>query len=154
MNGTAGAILIPGDLIEPIDLFTDTTTFRLVTVGGFQRHRPDPRDPVYTALGQEYRLHPRPAPGTEIHLHYYGQQALPAVDTDENGWLQSAYEALLYTAAWMAADYYQIGIGDGVNWRDQWVSLASAEIAKLEEQDRSEEWAGDMSIETDFPNIC
>ncbi len=149
MDGETNAIEFPPNYIEPIDLFTDVDTYDLVVLGTWQKLRAHAGRKAYVAMGQSLLLKPTPAKGTMVHLHYYGEAQKLVVDTDINVWLVSCFEAVLYTAAEMAADYFQI-----VEMIDRYGAKAASEVAKLEDQDSSEEWAGDMSIELPHPNIC
>lgn len=149
LDGVSNTIEIPPNYIEPIDLFTDEATYDLVVLGTWQKISKHSGRNVYIAMGQSILLKPTPAKGTQVHLHYYGEAQKLVVDTDINVWLVSCFEAVLYTAAEMAADYFQI-----VEMIDRYGAKAASEVAKLEDQDSSEEWAGDMSIELSHTNIC
>jgi len=150
MNGRAFKLKLPYDYLETIDLFDDVhpDSYGMTALTTWRKTPEYSHKPLAVTVEGDLWLRPTPGPQTTVSLHYYAEAPKLSVDTDENGWSKSASEAVIYTAARMAADFYQID--DGAKWGLQ----ADREIALIQEQDDAEEWSGDLSIALPYPNIC
>lgn len=143
-DGVKNALAIPAAYIELINLFTDKGELEqrdlnawqgLQDVGGVPTH--------FVKIADRFLLKPTPAPGTKVYLHYYGETPRPQNDDDEVVWTKSGFLATLYTAAALAADFYQM---EGDQHADRYRAVAQTYVEKIAGQDLSEKWAGRLSI--------
>ena len=141
-DGTKNNIAVPSTYIELIDIFTNEGTLRQVSKDELFRTCPEGRPAVFTKVGRTWLVKPAPAVGTTVFVHFYGETEPLQVDTDENVWTRSAFNAALYGAAALAADYFQM--------EDQYVQRfqgkSDALVEAILSQSLAEQWAGPIAI--------
>lgn len=144
-DGVRNAFPIPANYIETIRMFHDGGTYDEVDLDTFLNvnSRISPRRRVYTRVADRWLLKPTPAPGEYVYLHFYGETLRPSVDTDETVWTEAGFLPLLYKAAELASDFYQME-GDQVQMYRQ---KALEAIAALADQSLMEAWSGRLSID-------
>ena len=142
-DGTANTLNIPYGHLELINLFTsrgemtqvDLAEFiRLDGTGGIPTH--------FCRVGPAWLLKPTPAIGTPVHLHYYAQGLPLVVDADENVWIISAFNAVVYQAAALAADFFQMED----TYAQRFQARAADYMAAIADQDLNEKWSGRIAI--------
>lgn len=140
-NGN-NSILIPDNYLELVDIFTDEGVLENVEKQRFFRTRNEGPPCVYTKVGPNWLIKPAPALGTKIYVQYFGENAWLAADTDSNIWTKAAFNAVLYGAASLAADYFQM--------EDQYVQRfqgkSDALITTIQQQDYDDRWSGTHSV--------
>ena len=107
-NGTTNFISIPSDYLETIDVFTDEGELVQVDKSQFLREPTTGAPRVFSKLADRWVIRPTPASGQVLYVHHYAQSTAFAVDTDANVWATACFNATLYTAADLAADYFQL----------------------------------------------
>lgn len=137
-DGAANSILIPDDYLELVDIFTDQHVLRNVEKAEFFR-QPLAGDPcVYTKVGPNWLIRPTPPIGAKVYVQYYGENEWLQADNDANIWTKACFNAALYGAAALAADYFQM--------EDQYVlrfqGKSDALIQTIREQDYDDRWSG------------
>lgn len=140
-DGVSTVFALPTNFLEMMNLFTDSG--ELVQVDMNQWLRMEDVGPVpthFVKIADRYLLKPTPKPGTKVYLHYYGETTRPIADADKNVWSQGCFNATLYTAAALAADFFQI------EEADRYAGKAVEFVEKIAGQDLNEKWAGPMSI--------
>lgn len=144
-DGTKNAFAIPSTYIELINFFTADGEMRQIDLGAFLKMPDDGTgSPThFVKVGDRFLLRPTPAPGTKVYLHYYGETARPVDDADECVWTLSGFLATLYTAAALAADFFQM---EGDQQADRYRAVADGYVTAMAEQDLDEKWAGPMTI--------
>ncbi len=137
-DGTSGTILVPNDYLELSDIFTDSCVLRAVEKPEFFRHRSDGDPAVYIKAGPNWIVKPFPKPGTNVYVQYHAESAQLLADNDENLWTKAAFNAALYGAAALAADYFQM--------EDQYVARFQGKsdtlVQAIAAQDYDDRWSG------------
>lgn len=141
-DGTNNAVLIPPTYLQLIDIFTDDGTLRLVDKDAFFATENQGRPAVFMKAGRSWLLKPYPAPGTTVYVHYYGETLPLLTDADENVWTRAAFNAVLYTAAAMAADHFQMED----QYAQRFDTKARGFVAAIAEQDWDEKWSVPLNI--------
>jgi hypothetical protein len=142
-DGQRNAIVIPPDFLEGINLFTDTGELTQVDLAAFIARDERPGVPThFVKIADRWLLSPTPVPGTNVYLHHYAQSRPLASDADENIWTQSALNAVVYKAAALAADFYQMENEHAARF----AAKADTFIAEIAEQDLNEKWSGRMAV--------
>jgi hypothetical protein len=142
-NGTSGMLKIPTDYLELIDLYLPGRQLLQVDKAQLFALRDTGQGPqVFTKLGDSFLLKPAPAPGTVVFLHHYAETRPLQTDTDSNIWTLSCFNAALYTAATLAADFFQMED----EYAQRFGAKASAYVEAIIAQDLDEKWAGPLNI--------
>lgn len=144
-DGTKHAFAIPSTYIELINFFTDEGELDQIDLQTFLRME-DRKTGVpthFVKVADRFLLKPTPAIGTNVYLHYYGETPRPVDDADETVWSQSCFHATLYTAAALAADYFQM---EGDQHADRYRLIAAGYSQAIADQDLDEKWAGRLTI--------
>lgn len=142
-DGVKNALFIPSIYIETIRLFTNSGELDTDDMTTFL-NRPDiggvPTRVVKVA--DRWLLKPTPAPDTKVYLHFYAQSQPLGADTDTNVWTNSAFNATMYTAAALAADFYQMED----EYASRFSSKAAAYVEAIKLQDLDEKWSGRNAV--------
>lgn len=143
-DGTKNAVLVPSGFLEVMNFFTDTGELTQADLATFLQTPDDTggSPKIFCKVGDRWLLKPAPAPGTSVYLHFYAQTPKLVLDTEENWLTTSAFNAVVYTAAALAADFYQME--DPYAQRFQ--SRANDYVNAIQEQDLDEKWAGRLAI--------
>lgn len=142
-DGERNALIVPTGFLEGINLFTDTTELVQVDIAQWLAAKEPAGVPTtFVKIGDRWLLKPTPAPGTNVYFHYYTQSPALTADDDENVWTRSALNAVVYTAAVLAADHFQMED----EYASRFQARADRYIAALAEQDLSEKWSGRINI--------
>lgn len=136
-DGTENSLAIPQGYLETIDLFTDEGTLLLVSKDQYFSQPATGKPSVYIKAGASFLLRPAPAAGTPVYLHYYGGTLPLQADTDENLWTRSGFNAVLYGAASLAADYFQMEDPYVQRFQDK----ANGFVQGILTQDATEKWS-------------
>ena len=137
------AMVIPNNFIESINLFTDSSELVQVDLGEFLAMPDVGGTPtVFAKIAGRFLLRPTPQDGLKVYLHYYRQLTGLASDEDKNVWTDACFNAVLYTAAGLAADFYQME--DSVAAR--FAGRASGYVQAIASQDLDEKWSGRLAI--------
>ncbi|MBB3910168.1 phage adaptor protein [Sphingomonas desiccabilis] len=141
-DGTSNTITIPSAYMELIDMFTAEGTLEQVDKDRFFRECPEGRPRVFIKTGASWLLKPTPAAGVTVYVHHYAETPPLQVDTDESVWTRSGFNAALYAAAALAADYFQM--------EDQYVqrfqSKSDGYVVAIQNQDLGEKMSGPTRI--------
>lgn len=102
---------VPGDYLEMINIYTNTTTTHQRMVRSDSQKILDytkiPGIPqYYSRVGGKFYIGPVPPTGTQVFIHYYADAASLVVDTDINWMTEVAPTLLVYAALSYAADYF------------------------------------------------
>ncbi|MBB3692999.1 hypothetical protein [Sphingomonas sp. BK580] len=142
-DGERNAIIVPTGFLEGINLFTDTTELVQVDIAQFLAMRETAGVPThFVKIGDRWLLKPTPAPNTNVYFHYYTQSPPLAADDDENVWTRSALNAVVYTAAVLAADHFQMED----EYARRFQARADGYVADISGQDLDEKWSGRINI--------
>lgn len=142
-DGVKNVMLVPDNFIESINVFTDTGELDQVDLSTFLKMEDRGGSPThFVRVANRWLLRPTPAPETRVYLHYYAQSMPLLSDADENTWTRAAPNALIYTAAGLAADFFQMEDQHA----QRYLARARGYIDALSEQNLSEQWAGRLSI--------
>ncbi|BCA62007.1 hypothetical protein HMP09_1241 [Sphingomonas sp. HMP9] len=136
------SLTIPSQYLETIDIFTTDGTLRLVSKDDFFSQCPTGRPEVFIKTGKSWMIKPYPAPGTTVFLHYYAETLPLLTDEDENVWSQSGFSAVVYAAAALAANYFQMEDQYVLSFQSKSDSLVEAILS----QDLSEKWSGKTNM--------
>lgn len=142
-DGVQNLIAIPDNYLELVDLFTETHSLRNVSKDTYFNQCLTGPPRVYTKIGPNWAIKPTPPAGEPIYVQYYAETPWLTVDTDVNIWTKAAFNAALYGAAALAADYFQM--------EDQYVQRFQGKADQLAEtliaQDSSDRWSGQLTVE-------
>lgn len=142
-DGTVNALIVPNGFLEGINLFTDTTELVQVDIAQFLDMEDKAGVPThFVKMGDRWLLKPTPAPGTNVYFHYYTQSQPLGADSDENVWTRSALNAVVYTAAVLAADHFQMEDEYAQRFR----ARADEYVQAIQAQDLDEKWSGRINI--------
>lgn len=144
-DGVKNAILIPSTFLEGINLFTDTTELTQCDISTFLAMKDSDGGGVpthYVKVADRWLLRPTPREGLDVYLHFYSQSPPLADDADENVWTQSALNAVVYQAATLAADHFQMEDAYAQRFQER----AGNYVQAIQEQDLSEKWSGRIAI--------
>jgi hypothetical protein len=141
-DGVRNSLTIPAQYLETIDIFTADGTLRLVSKDDFFAQCPTGRPEVFIKTGKSWMIKPYPAPGTTVFLHYYAETLPLLTDTDENVWSQAGFSAVVYAAAALAANYFQMEDQYVLSFQSKSDSLVEAILS----QDLSEKWSGKTNM--------
>jgi hypothetical protein len=142
-DGTKNAIIIPPDFLEGINLFTDKTELTQCDIATFLEMPDEGEYPThYVKIADRWLLKPTPLPDTDVYLHFYMQSPPLTVDTDENVWTKAALNAVVYTAATIAADHFQM---EDV-YAQRFQARADGYVNAIREQDLDEKWSGRIAV--------
>lgn len=141
-DGTRNTIAIPSGFLQIIDLFTDEGTLSQVSKDQFFDHPNTGAPAVYIKAGASFLVKPYPQPGAVVRLHYYGETIPLISDDEENVWTRSGFNAVLYGAAALAADFFQM---EDV-YVQRFQGKADGAIEAITAQDLAEKWSGQMSV--------
>jgi len=142
-DGVKNVILVPSNFLETINIFTDyreldqadiSNFLNVPDLGGVPTH--------FVRISNRWLLRPTPAPGTRVYLHFYAQGEPLLNDADESIWTKAAPNAIVYTAAGLAADFFQLEDQHA----QRYLARARGYIDALEEQDRNEKWGGRITV--------
>lgn len=141
-DGKKSAVNIPFNYLELIDVFTTEGTFESADRDAFLKCGTAPAQPVFMRAGPAWLLKPTPKPGDTVYVHYFAETPGLQADTDENVWTKSGFNAVLYAAAALAADYFQM--------EDEYVQRFEGKAASFTDaiggQDLQERWAPQMTV--------
>lgn len=142
-DGTTRSLAIPSSFLEVIDLFTEEGgTLLQVSKDAYFAQRDTGHPAVFMRVGRSWLIKPAPAVGQTVFVHFYGETSPLVDDAEENLWTRTAFNAVLYGACSLAADYFQM--------EDQYVQRFQGKHDSLVEglltQDLSEKWAGPIAI--------
>lgn len=136
------AILIPGNYLELVEIFTDERVLQNVDKTRYLHTGTAGSPSVYTKVGPNWLIKPAPALGQRVYVQYHGADAWLQGDSESNMWTKGAFNAALYGAAALAADYFQM--------EDQYVQRfqgkANALITSIQQQDYDDRWSGTTSM--------
>ena len=142
-DGVSNSLLIPGDYLELIDLFMSDRQLVQKDKAAILRDHGTCGPQVFAKVANRWLIAPAPREGDVLFLHYYREHPDLIADTDQNVWTQACFNAVLYSAANLASDFYQM--------EDQVVarfgSKAGDYITAIQLQDLNENWSGPMNIE-------
>lgn len=141
-DGERHTISIPSNYLELIDMFTQDGTLRQVTKDQLFAHRNEGRPAVFCKIGASWVVKPYPVAGETVFVQFYGETLPLQTDTDENVWTRAGFNAVLYQAAALAADYFQMEDVYVQRFQGKATSLVDAILS----QDLSEKWAGPLEI--------
>jgi hypothetical protein len=141
-DGERHTVPIPSNYLELIDMFTQDGTLRSVTKDQLFAHRNEGRPAVFCKIGASWIVKPYPAAGETVFVQFYGETLPLQTDTDENVWTRAGFNAVLYQAAALAADYFQMEDVYVQRFQGKATSLVDAILS----QDLSEKWAGPLEI--------
>lgn len=142
-DGIQNAVIIPPDFLEGINLFTNTTELTQCDLQQFINMKDEGGIPThFVKIGDRWLLKPTPKPGLNVYLHFYSQSVPLAADSDENVWTRSGLNAIVYQAAGLAADFYQMED----EYAQRFKARADNYIAAIREQDLDEKWSGRIAI--------
>lgn len=142
-DGSVNALIIPGTFLESIDLFTDSNELTQVDMAQFLKLDNTGGSPRYfVKIADRFLLRPTPAPDTKVYLHCYVQSDPLAFDTDRNVWTEACFNAVLYTAAAAASDFFQM---EDEHVR-RYMNKAEMYVSAINDQSLDEKWAGRLSI--------
>lgn len=142
-DGVKNAILIPPTFLEGINLFTDTTELTQCDLSTFLALKDSGGIPThYVKVADRWLLKPTPRPDLNVYLHFYSQSQPLATDEDENVWTQAALNAVVYQAATLAADHFQMEDVYAQRFKDR----ASDYVQAIQEQDLDEKWSGRIAV--------
>lgn len=142
-DGTKNAVLIPPGFLEAINMFTDAGELTQVDLATFLA-TPDEGGPpkIFVKVADRWLLKPTPQPGSHVFLHHYAQSLPMTLDTDSNVWSTSAFNATIYTAASLAADFYQMED----EYAQRFLARANNYVTAIQEQDLDEKWSGRLTV--------
>ncbi|WP_375272846.1 hypothetical protein [Sphingomonas sp.] len=141
-DGTRNSLAIPTGYLETIDLFTDAGVLRMVTKDQFFAHPDQGAPAVYIKAGASFLVKPYPAKGETVRLHYYGESLPLLADDDQNLWTRAGFNPVLYAAAALAADFFQMEDVYVQRFQGKATSLLEAMLA----QALSEAWSTNMAM--------
>jgi len=109
-DGSAN-LLIPGDLLETIALFTDDTTnqdkLEKLDLQTVIRRSNVPGIPYcYCRIGAQWLIGHKPPAGTNIYISYYQDASALSAPTDRNWLTDAAPDLFIYGALVRAADFF------------------------------------------------
>lgn len=109
-DGSAN-LLIPGDLLETIALFTDDTTnqdkLEKLDLQTVIRRSNVPGIPYcYCRIGAQWLIGHKPPAGTNIYISYYQDSSALSAPTDRNWLTDAAPDLFIYGALVRAADFF------------------------------------------------
>lgn len=142
-DGTDNALMIPAGYLEMINFFTDAGELTQVDLEEFLRYTARTGPPrIFVKMADRFLVKPTPTPGTNLFLHYYRNSDPLTLDTDVNVWTGPGFNAVVYQAASLAADFYQMEDAHAGRF------LARAEQYRndIAEQDLDEKWSGRIAI--------
>lgn len=143
-DGTDNAVLIPAGYLEMINFFTDEGELTQVDLNEFLKTPGNPGGvpTIFVKIADRWLVKPTPTPGTNVCVNYYSSSPTLALDTDENVWTGPGFNAVVYQAATLAADFYQM--------EDQYAGRFTAKADQyrndIAEQDLDEKWSGRIAI--------
>jgi hypothetical protein len=108
ITSQTGAVLLPDDFLEGIDLFHDNHALTRIPMNEFQdrlRTGEVGQPHFFTREQGSYLITPEPSSGT-VTLNYYANFADMTTDSDENILAQVASDLIIYSALTYAADFY------------------------------------------------
>lgn len=142
-DGERNALIIPPNHIQLINIFTDAGELEQVEMAAFLASKDEGPVPTkFVRVADRWLLRPTPLPDTSVFVHQYGSLVPLQSPDDTNAWTQAAVNATLYTAAALAADFYQM---EDV-YAARFASKASDYAAALNAQALDEAWAGKLTI--------
>jgi hypothetical protein len=142
-DGLKNAVVIPPNFLEGINLFTDTTELTQCDLSTFLGMKDQGGIPThYVKVADRWLLKPTPRANLDVYLHFYAQSQPLATDTDESVWTQSALNAVVYQAATLAADHFQMEDVYARRFKDR----ASDYVQAIQEQDLDEKWSGRIAV--------
>lgn len=142
-DGTKNFWMVPGDMIEPIAMFTDTAQLRKCSLEQFIAAADQTGSPsMFVRVGRRYLLRPTPQKGAVVYFNYFGASTPLQASQDYNVWTKAGFNAVLYTAAALAADFYQMED----EYAARFTSKAQAYSAAIVEQTIAERWADPMAV--------
>jgi hypothetical protein len=142
-DGVNTAITTPPGFLETIALFTDDIELEqadlhqwlaIPDLGGKPTH--------FVRTGNRWQLRPTPAADARVFLNYYSESPPLALDADTGPLVQAAGLAILYTAATLAADHFQLED----QYASRWAAKAEGYVTNLELQDWNEKWSGRLTV--------
>jgi hypothetical protein len=108
ITSQTGAVLLPDDFLEGIDLFYDNHALTRIPMNEFQdrKRTGEVGQPHFFTREQgSYLITPEPSSGT-VTINYYANFVAMTADTDENILAQVASDLIIYSALTYAADFY------------------------------------------------
>jgi hypothetical protein len=142
-DGISNTLMIPNDYLELIDLFMADRQLIQKDKAAILRDTSTAGPQIFAKIADRWLISPAPGAGDIMFLHYYAEHPDLLTDTDENVWTKSCFNAVLYAAANLASDFYQM--------EDQVVarfgSKAGDYITAIQQQNLDELWSGPMNIE-------
>jgi hypothetical protein len=142
-DGSVNAIPVPGNYLETINIFTDDCELDQADISSFLKLRASGKGPThFVRVADRWLLKPAPPEGTQVHLHYYAQSERLANDQDSNLWTRAAPNAVIYTAATLAADFFQMEDQHAQRYQ----ARAAQYVSALQDQDFNEKWGGRVTI--------
>lgn len=147
-DGTKHTLTIPSNYLELIDIFTDAGTLHQVDKDTFFKTCNTGRPTVFVKTGRSWLIKPYPAPGTTVYVHHYAETAPLVADADQSVWSTAGFSAVVYTAAALAADYFQMEDTYVGRFQGKADSLVEAILS----QDLSEKWSGPLNVGRPSPD--
>jgi hypothetical protein len=143
-DGVSNAITIPNSFLEVINIFTSDGELTQVDLSAFLNiAKQSTGTPTsFCAVGGKWLLAPTPAADTTVYVHFYAQSLPLETDEDVNIWTKAGFNAVVYQAAALAADFFQM--------EDQYATRFQARadryVTAIAEQDLNEKWAGRLAV--------
>lgn len=138
-DGETNALPVPHGFLEAINFFTDDVELTQVDLAAFMA--PGSTN-SFVKIADQWLIKPTPAAGSSVFLHCYMETPTMTADEDTNIWATSAFNAVVYQAAALAADFFQM---EDV-YAQRFQSRADGYIAAIAEQDHDEKWSGRLAV--------
>lgn len=141
VSGT-GAIQMPTDLIEAIDIYCDGTALVRIPLHEMvegQKTGEIGNPKFFARVQASFLIHPKPSSGT-IYLNYYGEFAALSSDSSTNALTTVGSDLIIYTALSYAADYF-------IDERSQTFEMkANSFLSEIQEQADTAEISGGTQV--------
>lgn len=135
-------ILVPDSYLELISIFTDDGELKPTEKAEWFRTHNEGRPRLFMKMGPNWAIKPTPAEGTPVYVQFYMETPWLTQDADVNTWTRSAFNAVLYGAAALAADYFQM---EDV-YVQRFVAKNTALVTAIQQQDYDDRWSGQQAI--------
>lgn len=141
-DGTGNTILIPAGYLSLVDIFTDEGVLDRKEKTQFFAVCPTGSPSAFIRAGQTWMIRPTPPAGSKVYVEYFAETSQLNNDGDTNLWTSAAFDAILYNAASLAADYFQLE--DPYVQRFQ--GRADALVQAIVEQNYDDVWSGSQQV--------
>jgi len=108
-DATNGKIVIPGDFLELVYIYTDNDLLQRVPLNRFielNTSATSTRPKYWTRIANHFHLKPVPSTGTIITVAYHSEDTVLSADSDTNILSAIAQDLLVYGALTYAAVYF------------------------------------------------